>query len=307
MNTREWALILFTVLAQMSVGAFIGYLVTYFFVSRKAGKEEADRFSDLALLAIGPVLGLGFVASFLHLGNPLNAYRAVTNIGASWLSREIFFGVLFAGVGFGFAFLQWRKIGTAVIRNTVAVLAAILGILMIFSMSKVYMLPTQPSWNMLTTPISFFTTTLLLGLLALGAAFVVNYTIEKRKNPDCEEAQCALLHGVLRWIAIIVVVLLGVQLVMVPLYVTALSTSGTEAALASVSMMIGEYGLIFALRLVLVFIGAGIFGVFLYQNASSTGSDTILANIAISAFLLVFIAEVLGRFLFYATQMQIVL
>lgn len=305
MNTREWALILFTLLAQMSVGAFIGLGVIYFFVKRKAGEEQADRFSDRALLAIWPVMGLGLLASLLHLGNPLNAYRAVTNLDTSWLSREILFGLLFAALGFAFAILQWRKIGSPALRNTLAVLAAISGVMLVFSMAMVYMLPTMPSWNTVVTPLSFFTTTLMLGALALGTAFVVNYAYVQKKDPGCQEAQCSLLRGTMRWIAIVTVVLVGVQLVMMPLYVASVASSGSTAALTSTGLLIGKYGLASALRLILVFVGAGVFGVFLYQNALSPGQEKIMANYAYGAFVLVFVAEILGRFLFYATHVQI--
>jgi anaerobic dimethyl sulfoxide reductase subunit C (anchor subunit) len=307
MNTREWALILFTILAQMSVGAFIGYGIAYFFVKRKAGEEQADRFSDRALLAIWPVMALGLLGSLLHLGDPLNAYRAVTNVGASWLSREILFGLLFAIFGFAFAILQWRKIGSTAVRSVVAVIAAVFGLALVYSMSRVYMLPTIPSWNTIATPLTFFTTTLMLGALALGTAFVINYNYIKKNDPDCEEAQCELLRGSLRWIAIITVLLVGVQLVMMPFYVGALSASGVAPAITSVKILIGEYGLAFALRLILVFVGAGVFGVFLYQNALSPGREKILANYVYGAFALVLIAEVIGRFLFYATHVQIIL
>lgn len=307
MNTREWALILFTVLAQMSVGSFIVLGVVHFFAARKAGEEEADRFSDRALLAIFPVMGLGLLASLLHLGNPLNAYRAVTNLGTSWLSREIFFGLLFALVGFTFAILQWRKIGSFKLRNVIAWIAALAGIVLVLSMSMVYMLPTQPAWDTLATPISFFTTTLMLGGLALGMAFVINYAYTQRKDPACAEAQCELMRGALRWIAIGTLVLVGVELVMAPLYIGALSASGSSEAIASTDMLIGNFGVAYAIRLILSFVGAGVFGVFLYQNALSPGKEKILANFAYGAFVLVFVAEIIGRFLFYATQVQITL
>src|SRR5512142_528133 len=93
MNTREWALIAFTVLAQMSVGSFLVLEVVHLFVSRRAGEEQADEFSTRALLAIFPVLGLGLLASLFHLGNPINAYRAVSNIGVSGLTRDNSSGV----------------------------------------------------------------------------------------------------------------------------------------------------------------------------------------------------------------------
>jgi anaerobic dimethyl sulfoxide reductase subunit C (anchor subunit) len=306
MNVREWALISFTILAQMAVGSFIVLGFVYYFASRKGGQEQADNLSDRALLAIGPVMVLGLIASLLHLGNPLNSFKAVTNIGSSWLSREILFGVLFTIFGAAFAFMQWRKVSTMMVRNILAWIAAALGLILVYSMSNVYMLETQPSWNTWATPVFFFTTTLLLGSLAMGVAFVANYAYLQRNDPDCAEVQCDLVRGTFRWIAIAAVVLLGVELVTIPLYLGYLTTGPSQAA-ASAQLMVGEFGVVFAFRLILAFIGAGVFGVFLYQNALSPGRENVLANFAYAAFVLVLIAEVLGRFLFYATQIQVMI
>ncbi len=159
MNVREWALILFTILTQMSVGAFVVLGLVHTYALRKAGPEQADQLSDRALLAIGPVLVLGLIGSFGHLGNPLNAPRAITNLGTSWLSREIFFSVAFVVVGGVFALMQWRKLSTFAVRNLVAWVAAVLGLIAVLSMSQVYMLRTVPVWNTSIVQFGFFSTT----------------------------------------------------------------------------------------------------------------------------------------------------
>jgi anaerobic dimethyl sulfoxide reductase subunit C (anchor subunit) len=304
MNVHDWALIAFTILVQMSVGSMWVLGITHFFASGKYGMEEADRLSDRALVAIVPVIALGFLASLLHLGNPINAYRAVAHLGTSWLSREIFFGVTFAVLATAFAFLQWRKIGTFGVRNVIAWLAALVGLVLIYSMSNVYLLPTQPAWNSLATPVSFFATTFLLGTLAMGAAFVANYAYMRRGQAAGVEKQSALLRETLRWIAIAAIALLGVEMVVLPLYLAMLAGGGA-AGLASIQLMAGSFGWVLALRVVLAFVGAGVFAMFLYQNAMSTGQEKVLSNIAYAAFIILFVAEVLGRFLFYATHIRI--
>jgi len=302
MNVREWALVTFSVLAQMSVGSFLVLLAVRYFAARKAGSEEADRLSDRALLAIWPVLGLGLLASLLHLGSPLSAYKAVSNVGTSWLSREILCGVLFAVAGFGYALMQWRKIGSSALRNVVAVIAAVTGVALVFSMSQIYQIPTRPAWNLVTTPLSFFVTTLLLGVVAMGAAFVANYAYVQRKNPSCATVQCQLLRDTMRWFAVASIVLLGCQFVVLPLGLALMSAGG---AAAGVGLMVGEFGLLFVLRLALLFLGAGILGIFLYKEAESAGHEKLLSTHAYAAFGLVLAAEVLGRFLFYATYVSI--
>lgn len=304
MNVREWALVLFTILAQMAVGSFLVLGCVHFFAARKAGLKEADRMSDRTLFAIGAVLILAMLASLFHLGNPANAYRAVSNLGMSWLSREILSLVLCLVLGGVFLIMQWKKISTFSVRNVIAWAAALCGVFLVYSMSNLYMIETQPAWNSFTTPISFAVTTLLLGLLAVGASLVANYAYNLKKAEDCAEAQCDLLRSNIRWIAIAAIVLLGIEFVIIPLYMGGLAGKG-GVAINSLNMLVGELSSLLVLRLVLAFVGAGIFAVFLYQYATSPGQEKVMGNLVYGAFALVLVAEIIGRFLFYATQGQI--
>jgi anaerobic dimethyl sulfoxide reductase subunit C (anchor subunit) len=291
-------------MTQMSVGSLLVFGVVHFFATRKAGVEEADRLSTRSLLAIVVVLVLALVASLFHLGNPLNAPRAVIHLATSMLSWEILLGVIFAGLTAVFAFMQWRKIGPAVLRNIILWITVLEGLVLVYIQASVYLLVTQPSWNTLATPVLFYTTTLLLGALAMGAAFVANYAYVQRKEPGCVDAQCELMRGALRWIAIASIILVGIELIVYPLYLGYLASYGS-VAMSSAKSMVGTYGLIFALRLILAFLGAGVFGAFVYRNATSAGREKTLSYLAYSAFVLVLISEVMGRFLFYATSYRL--
>lgn len=307
MEAREWALILYTILTQLSVGAFIIIGVVHFFAERKAGIVEADRMSDRALLAIGPLLVLAMIASLFHLGTPANAYRAISNVGSSWLSREILFTVLFLVVGGVFALTQWRKVSTPQVRNAIAVLAALIGVVLVYSMSRVYMIRTVPVWDNLATPISFFTTTFLLGTLAVGLAYVVNYSyMQRRGEAECGDTgvQCELLRTAMRGLAIAAILLVGIHLVIVPAHLAYLS-GGSQAAQESAGIISEDYGVLLILRLVLVFLGAAVLGSFIYQNASSPGRERFIGNLALVAFALVLIGEVMGRFIFYASEVSL--
>lgn len=300
MNMREMALVGFTILAQMSVGSFVVLGVAHFFAARRVGREAAERLSDPALLAIGPVLALAFAASVFHLGNPLNAVRTLNNLGTSWLSREIFFGGAFAVLGALFAAMQWFKWGSAGLRQTLAAVTALVGLALVYVMARVYMLPTVPAWNSWATPVRFFATTFLLGSLAVGAAFVVETAWRKSKD----EATLSLVRASLRWIALAAIVLLGVQFVVLPTYVAQLAAQGGAAA-ASAALLVQGGGWLFIARLLLVFLGAGLLGFFLYKYSAGPGQERLMAAAAVSAFALVFISEVLGRMLFYAGYMRI--
>jgi anaerobic dimethyl sulfoxide reductase subunit C (anchor subunit) len=304
MNVHEWALVAFTILSQMAVGSFLILGIVHIYAVRKAGIEEADLLSDRAWLAIVVVMGLALVASLFHLGNPLNAPRAVTNLATSWLSREILLGVIFAVLALVFALMQWFKFGSFLLRNIVTWITAIVGLLMVYFESRIYMIQSEPAWNTFATPISFFVTALLLGSLAMGVAFVANYAYLQKKVPECADTQCDLMRGALRWIAVLAIVLIGVDLIVIPVYLAYLA-SGSGAALATVKLISGPFSAVLIVRLALGFLGAGIFGAFLYRNALSVGREKMLGYLVYSAFILVLAGEVLGRFLFYATRVRI--
>lgn len=304
MNIRELALVVFTILTQMTVGSFLVLGVVHFYTVRKKGMEAADRLSDRALLALVPILALAMLVSLLHLGNPLKAPLAVSNVASSWLSREILFTVIFGCCAVLFVLLQYRKIGSFQVRNKIAWIAGLAGLALVYCMSRVYMIPTQPAWNSMATPISFYTTTLLLGSLAMGVAFIVNYSIESRKDAGCATDQCDVLFGALRGIAVVSIVLLGVEFVVQPVYLGYLATT-SAATQASASYIVKDFSSVFILRLLLVFLGAGVFGAFLYKNTASHGSEAQVKYLGYGAFSLVLVAEVLGRFLFYFSEFRI--
>lgn len=296
MDIREWALLIFTILGQISTGALVVLLIVRAYVVRKTGVEQANRLTDMPLYTLVPIMLLALLASLFHLGNPINIAKAVPNLGSSWLSREVIAAVafvIFAGV---YTFMQWRKIGTDTVRTVVGWFAALVGLFQTYAMALVYMIRTQPAWNTFATPITFMTTSLLLGSLLIAAAMVATRARD--------EEQAGLLRDVLRGIAVTAIVLLGVEFVVLPVYAIYLSTQGT-AALQSLSAMIGQLAAVLVLRLVFVFLGAGVLGFYLYKIASVTGRENALASVAYGAFLLALVGEAMGRYIFYATKVGI--
>ena len=297
MTIQDFALITFTILIQMSVGAFVVLAIVHLYLARKANREEADRLAGRAMWIIGPMIALGLAASLLHLGDPLGGYRAINNFGTSWLSREIVFSLSFAMLAAVYALLQWFKLFSFVLRSIVAWITAVFGIAIVISMSNVYFLLSQPAWNSWATLITFFTTTFLLGSLVMGV-FLVADGYGKRKETS------EFLGPVMRAIAVTSVVLLGIELVTLPVYLATLA-SGQPAAVETAQLLVGPYAWAFIARLVLVVLGAGVFGLFLYRNALGPKLGKALVSVTYAAFAMVFASEVLGRLLFYATHVKI--
>ena len=110
METRDWSLVIFTVLTQAAVGAFLTLRVLKYLSARRGG-SGAGRGSDHGpLLVVLAVLSAGLFAALFHLSTPLQAARAVVNFSSSWLSREIVFGGLFAALLSAVVAQEWRAV-----------------------------------------------------------------------------------------------------------------------------------------------------------------------------------------------------
>lgn len=311
MNVHELPMIIFTILAQMSVGAFVvlGAIQVVARVRGRVSGEQLDRLTDPTLYAIGVTLVLGLIASIAHLGNLGNVVNVVQHLGSSWLSREILFGMVFAGLGFLFAATQWFKWGSTSLRQVLAALTAVVGLALVYAMSMIYTtLEAVPAWSTWVTPVQFFTTTLLLGSLAVGAALMGTLMWRRRRGTgtdaasDSEVRDFRIIATALRGVAVVAILMLGVVFVVTPLHLAALS-QGEAAAVASAEVFSGAW---FITRLLLVFVGAGLLGVFVFRFTRTDQSDPRpLAVVATLAFGLVFVGEFMGRSLFYDQMMRI--
>lgn len=166
MIRRDWSLVFFTMLAQTSVG--ISLCLAVIMLVRPV--------DDLVIphsLIIGNPLLLAFllmavatVVSFLHLGTPLNAPKSLKNLKTSWLSREILAIQVYSLCLVGLILLHWRGFEAGRLWLLFGLLAAG-GVALLWSMSRIYMLPTIPPWKSWYTPVSFVSTALSLGILTL--------------------------------------------------------------------------------------------------------------------------------------------
>jgi anaerobic dimethyl sulfoxide reductase subunit C len=300
MNIREWALLIFTILGQLAVGMLLVLLIVKAYAVNKVGVEKATQLTDVPLYLVVPTMILAILASLLHLGKLSHVIGAVPNLGTSWLSREVVFSVTFIIVAGIYTLLQWRKIGTEGLRTALGWISALIGLVLVYSMGMAYMLPTQPAWNTVATPITFFVASLLLGVLGAATALMANYAKIQKK----EAALKVFVQSMLQWIALVGIFLLGIEFLVMPIYIAYLSTQGT-AALQTLNMLVNSYGIALGFRLLLAFVGAGVLGAYLYRNASIPGGEKMVATLAYSAFVLVLVSEILGRFLFYATHYRI--
>jgi DMSO reductase anchor subunit len=269
---KERSLVAFTLLAQLCIGAFWALGLLYAWVAGAASVETAQGLTSSGFLALIPLLVLALLASLLHLGTPQNAWRVAANLRSSWLSREIVFALLFTILEAVYALLQWQQIGPGWLRLLLWLSTAVTGGLLLYSMTRLYMLRTIPTWNTWMTPASFTITTLLMGSLAAGVLLALD-----------PSAQGDLMRLPLVWIGLGAVFLLGFRAVL-----TALYAGGQETGLVVVQTSL----LAFALS---------ICSMLLYQSAvfELSGRSAAINWLIILSFLAALAEETLSRWLFY--------
>ncbi len=279
MNTRAWGLVAFTLLMQTSVGVLLVVVAIQPFVSRGPTHASARPF-DLPLLVASAAAVAGLLASLSHLGHPLQAWLALTNVRTSWLSREVVLAVLFAVTGATFTALLRSGSAPGLVREFLCVLAVVLGIACVFAMSRLYMVPAQPAWNRVATPVTFFATTLLLG------SAVVIATLAARPV------------GVASPLVLIAIALLVVQVLLIPAHLAALVR---EPAAAISAGSVGHTAAWLAAGRALAAVAAIVFLVGMLRGMAGAISPAA----AIATLVLVFVSELLGRLLFYASSVNL--
>jgi anaerobic dimethyl sulfoxide reductase subunit C (anchor subunit) len=288
LRSREWPLIIFTVFSQMAVGAFLVLVVFRLLAVSHADLEEAIALTIPALVMISATLALGVAAAAFHLSRPSRAVHAMANLGSSGLSREMLMGLAFGAALAVYAGLEWFRGGSPAMRLGVALISAVVGIVFIAIAARAYMLRTVPVWNTVATPVTFFTTALLLGTANIGTMLMV---------VSAQMAIVVFTTQFVQGLGVASAVFLGVQVAIIPLHIARLSAQGGAAAESS-RILADRYRGVYILRLILAAIGVGLFNLAAFWHVA--GGAT-----AMLAFVLVLVAEVLGRFLFYATYRRV--
>jgi len=162
MNSNEWPLVFFTLLSQISMGILLAGLVVFLFAKNSVLGSNIELKRVVMLMALLS-MGVALILSFAHLARPAHSVFALGNLAGSHLSREILMvsvftftlAVAWSSIRFGFP--------SVAIFNYLYVAALIAGLLLIWTMARIYMIPTIPAWNHPITMVKFYNSGILLG------------------------------------------------------------------------------------------------------------------------------------------------
>lgn len=265
------SLVLFTSLAQAAVGMILLFIflpvqVKDDFVRDNVICDRLFQPGGFAIAAALGLFGLGVLFSFLHLSDPFISFYSITNIGSSWLSREILFVGLFGISTLVFFFVRNRAVN---------VLAALFGLGLLYVMSRVYINPPVLFWSSYLTLAVFVSSALLLGSATLLLVGVWRGTQDQRIAALCTN-----------WLPLVVVLAAGLRLV------------------AGVLQLINGFDAPIRLNLLLahiIGISLGLLVLFMAMQKRNGGGlySPAYAGLVLLAVILFWVAEICGRIMFY--------
>ncbi|HFZ0442271.1 TPA: dimethyl sulfoxide reductase anchor subunit family protein [Raoultella ornithinolytica] len=276
---HEWPLMIFTVFGQCVAG---GFIVLALALMKGGLSNEQQQRVVLSMFGLWVLMGIGFIASTMHLGSPMRAFNSLNRIGASSLSNEIASGALFFAVGgIGWLLAVVKKL-PAGLRSLWLVATMVLGILFVWMMVRVYnTIYTVPTWYTVWTPLSFFLT-LFLGGPLLG------YLLLRVAGVDGWAMRLLPVVTLLALVASVIVALMqGSELPMI------------HSSIQQASALVPDYGSLMAWRVVALVLALACWVVPLLKGYQPAVPLLSLALV------LVLVGEMVGRGIFYGLHMTV--
>lgn len=304
MNVREWALPVYTILMQLAIGALFFLWIIRATNIRHIGEKAMDRMLKRPLLIVFITLIVAIIGSHFHLSNPLLSPLAVLNFRNSWLSREVFFTMATVLTVAALLDLFWIHDGHQRLKTWLGFGAVLCGFASIFCMSSIYLLPTQSPWNTGFTIVMFFGSALLLGVTATAAFLVMDAIFTNSLEPEISGVRQEVLNRSAYWI----IGGVGVATAMIIISNIAqiqIIRSGSPMEQTSQTLMLGLYRPLLGVRFAALLSGVSCLTLAVYWMKQRGKSLNELIIPVYLACLLCLIAEILGRFLFYATHVRI--
>jgi anaerobic dimethyl sulfoxide reductase subunit C len=287
MNSNEWPLVFFTLLSQLSMGIILAGLLIFLFLRNQELTSNTELKRLVTFIAMA-CMGVALVLSFLHLAKPLHSVYALGNMGSSFLSREILLVSLFL-LTLAVAWTSLRfGIPSPASFNFLYLAALVVGILLVWVMARLYMIPTVPAWNTPLTILKFFNSGLLLGAGAMLVAVVFLHG-KGIEIPRVQQMVTILFY----------LMALGVFIHLTTALIPVAAHEGMHSSFPAPLIPFAWK----AARLLFLMLGFSLLAWWYPGFVSMTSRGATFW--AYLAFILLFLSEICGRFIFYASYYRV--
>jgi len=304
MNVREWALPVYTILMQLAVGSlFVLWLIRSFSGSRFSHRD-IERIIQNPMLVIAFTAVVAMVGAHFHLSRPFHSFLAVLNFKSSWLSREIVFSISFFLLTILLLYFTFFQMHQRTIITILGWVAILIGIVLIYCMARIYLIPTQVAWNSTTVIFSFYVTALMLGCMAIACLLVLDLKFAEIKKSDDVELRADVIRYSFTGLTGMTLLLVALSFIIIYIQLRLLS-QGDQIARTSLDLLLQLYLPLFIMRLTFLLFSSGYLGTAVYQiSRLKVTPQSLMMPVYISC-LLIMVGEIIGRFLFYATHIRV--
>ncbi len=284
MHNSEWSLIIFTLLGQFSAGLTIGLVILDI-----TGSQTRDSGISLILrkgvFIAATCMIIAMLASFFHLSAPMSSFYALSNLKDSWLSREILMVSLFTGLLLftSIRLLYFDREGKRL--RLLLILSASAGLFMVYSMAKIYMLPTVPAWNTTQSLIRFFGGSFITGMSFL---LLLSGIISSKETAVIKPSHHFLIAGIIS-----AALLIGI---------TGALLTGTPDSIENIAFQPHIPYLTLIVPWLLWLAGCSIL---ILQSIKPSKHLSLSRNLQIMAFAIIIIAALIERYYFYESFYRI--
>ena len=180
LRSREDPLVLFTLITQAVVGAFLILFLGPMFGLETLSQQAHPALRSSLLFGLIAIESFALFISTMHLGKPHRFYRAFNNLKYSPVSREVaavavFFNllILYSLISSFPGLLAWIGPQAAKYFATLCGwLEVVTGLIALYAMHKIYRIEARPYWNHWQVLTSFYGNMLSLGGLVVGMVYV---------------------------------------------------------------------------------------------------------------------------------------
>lgn len=280
--SAEIPLLIFTLVAQLAVGIMIAgrFALAENVDEKTQGRINSQSYFALIFICIGALLSL------LHLGTPSHAIFTVTNIGSSWISREIVM-VLIVTVAIAAAALSVWKKASEKAAQALAIVASALGIALLYVMSQVYNSPFLPGWEGNTTFFLFLASALILGSFWIACVLGV---AAARSEQTCNGPFWRLFFCALTWFGLVA----AFVPMSVPEPVAGINTASITYSPESIAICQGVHAALCGIGV--LFLGFGLWRILRRQYAGGFMTAALLLGLC---------GEIAGRCAFYMSYVKL--
>ncbi len=304
MNFREWALPVYSILMQLAIGAMLVLWILRWLASTKFSPRDMNRIIHNPILVILFTAIVAMIGAHFHLSKPFYSFYAVSNFKSSWLSREIVFTVMFFYTLLALWIFSRSKRNHQKLVAALGWLAILFGVILVYCMARIYMLPTQVAWNTSAVIVSFYTTTVLLGAMTIACLLVLDLEFaEIQKTKDIAIRKQVIEYS-MNWLVAVASLAVIVDIA-VTFYQIYLLGQGGGISQISLQLLFDLYTPLFVLRLLFIIVAPCWIGYAVYRMHKVKLSLRELTVPVYMSCLLILIGEIVGRFLFYATHIRI--